>query len=222
MPQQQQTSPAKTAAPKTDQPKAPKGRPAGATLAPDREHPRDRLLETATELFYAQGVHAVGIDKIIAFAGVAKATFYAYFPGKDDLVRAYIENQSRQHRALAEQAAKGSPRETLLAIFEYMGVVAGSPAYRGCPFVNVAAEYPDPRHMVRMAVAHHRSWIRSHFRDLLVAEGHPDPERTADVLMLVRDGLVIGLDLGDTEAVRAVIRDAVTRVLDARDFPRAA
>lgn len=175
---------------------------------------------TATELFYAQGVHAVGVDKIIAFAGVAKATFYAYFPGKDDLVRAYIEDQSRRHRARAEQAAKGSPRDTLLAMFDDMGVVGGSPAYRGCPFVNVAAEYPDPRHMVRIAVANHRAWIRGHFRDLLVADGHPDPERTADLLMLVRDGLAVGLDLGDTDAVRAVIRDAVTRVLDAPGLPQ--
>lgn len=95
------------------------------------ERPRDRPVGTATELFYAQGVHAVGIDKIIAFAGVAKATFYAYFPGKDDLVRAYIEDQSRRHRALAERAAKGSPRDTLLAVFDDMGVVGGSPAYRG-------------------------------------------------------------------------------------------
>ena len=190
------------------------------TIVAGREHPRDRLLETATDLFYAQGVRAVGIDKIIAFAGVAKATFYAYFPGKDDLVRAYIEDQSRRQRALAEQAAQGTPRETLLAIFEHMGVEGASPAYRGCPFVNVAAEYPDPQHMVRMAVANHRAWVRSHFRDLLVADGHPDPERTADVLILVRDGLVIGLDLGDTGAVRAVIRDAVTRVLDAPGFPQ--
>lgn len=180
---------------------------------PLRRNPRDKLLETATQLFYAQGVHAVGIDKIIATAGVAKATFYAHFPGKDDLVRAYVEDQSRQQRALAQKADKGSPRETLMAIFDYMGVVAGSPAYRGCPFVNVAAEYPDPAHPVRIAVADHRAWIRQLFRDLLVADGHPDPERTADVLMLVRDGLVIGLDLGDTEGVRAVIRDAVARAI---------
>lgn len=189
---------------------------------PDRKSPRDKLLETATQLFYAQGIHAVGIDKIIATAGVAKATFYAYFPGKDDLVRAYVQDQSRRHRALAEQAAKGTPRETLMAVFEYLGVVGGSPAYRGCPFVNVAAEYPDPAHLVRIAVADHRAWIRQHLRDLLVADGHPDPERTADILMLVRDGLVIGLDLGDTAGVRAVIRDAVTRVVDAAGFPHAA
>jgi AcrR family transcriptional regulator len=211
VPQQQQTPQKKAAAPKKRR---------TAPLAIDRTHPRDRLLETATELFYLQGVHAVGIDKIIGFAGVAKATFYAYFPGKDDLVRAYIEDQSRQHKALAEQAAKangkGSPRETLMAIFEYMGVVGGTPAYRGCPFVNVAAEYPDPAHMVRMSVAAHRKWIRDHFRDLLEADGHPDPERTADILMLVRDGLVIGLDLGDTATIQAVIRDAVTRVIDGR------
>jgi hypothetical protein len=67
---------------------------------------------------------------------------------------------------------------------------------------------------VRQAVSEHRSWIRGLFRDLLEADGHPDADRTADILMLLRDGLVIGLDLDDPRALTRMIRDAVTRVLD--------
>jgi AcrR family transcriptional regulator len=134
------------------------------------------VLDTAARLFYAEGVHAVGVDRIIAAAGVAKATFYHHFPAKDELVR--------------------------------------EPKYRGCPFVNAAAEYPDPDHPVRQAIAEHRRWFRELLRDLLVADGHPDADRTADIMVALKDGLLVAADLDDP-AHRSLIRDAVTRLLDA-------
>ncbi|WP_327089713.1 TetR/AcrR family transcriptional regulator [Nonomuraea sp. NBC_01738] len=174
---------------------------------------RDRVLDTATRLFYAEGVHAVGIDRIIAEAGVAKATFYHHFPSKDELVRAYIQDQSRRAQNAAAGLRPSTPRANLLSVFDYMGEIGGSPAYRGCPFVNAAAEYPDPAHPVRQAVAEYRAWFRGLVHTQLVAEGHPDPERTADILMVLRDGLVIGCDLDDARELRPLIRDAVLRVL---------
>jgi AcrR family transcriptional regulator len=174
---------------------------------------RARLLETATRLFYAEGVHAVGIDRIIAEAGVAKATFYHHFPTKDQLVRAYLEQQSHLQRAIAASLPETTPRERLLAIFDNVGDLGRDPGYRGCPFVNAAAEYPDPTHPVREAIAEHRRWFRSLLRDLLAADGHPDPGRTADILVALKDGLLVGADLDDP-AARTLIRDAVTRLLD--------
>ncbi|MEV1175146.1 TetR/AcrR family transcriptional regulator [Nonomuraea sp. NPDC049784] len=174
---------------------------------------RTRVLETATRLFYAEGVHTVGIDRIIAEADVAKATFYHHFPSKDDLVRAYVAEQSSLQRALVATMPAGSPRERLQAIFAYMCDFGAGPGYRGCPFVNTAAEYPDPAHPVRQAIAEHRRWNRDLYRDLLAADGHPDAERTADILLLLRDGLVVGFDLDDPDTVRAAIHEALTRVL---------
>jgi AcrR family transcriptional regulator len=174
---------------------------------------RSRLLETAARLFYAEGVHAVGIDRIIAEAGVAKASFYHHFPAKDELVRAYVEEQSRLQRATAAQLPEAAPRDMVLAIFDSIDELGREPSYRGCPFVNAAAEYPDPAHPVRQAIAEHRGWFRELLRDLLVADGHPDAERTADILVALKDGFLVGADLDDP-ARRSLIHDAVTRLLD--------
>jgi AcrR family transcriptional regulator len=174
---------------------------------------RDRVLETATRLFYAEGVHAVGIDRIIAEAGVAKATFYHHFPSKDELVRAYLHEQSQQQRTTAARLPPAAPREMVLAIFDAVGELGRDPSYRGCPFVNAAAEYPDPAHPVRQAIAEHRRWFRGLLRDQLAAGGHPDAERTADLLVALKDGLLVGADLDDP-ARHGLIRDAVTRLLD--------
>jgi AcrR family transcriptional regulator len=174
---------------------------------------RTRLLETATRLFYAEGVHAVGIDRIIAEAGVAKATFYHHFPTKDELVRAYLQQQSQLQRATAAKLPRAAPREMLLAVFDNIGELGRDPGYRGCPFVNAAAEYPDPAHPVRQAIAEHRRWFRELLRGLLAADGHPDPDRTADILVALKDGLLVGADL-DNPARQSLIRDAVTRLLD--------
>jgi AcrR family transcriptional regulator len=187
-----------------------------ATVAEgQRESPaRRRLLDTATRLFYGEGIHAVGIDRIIAEAGVAKATFYKHFPSKDELVRAYVEEQDRLGRALVADLPPRSPRQTLLAIFDLYHQVARQPDFRGCAFINAAAEYPDPASPVRRAVDEHRRWLRAQFRDLLAAEGHPDPRRTADILVLLVDGVLVGSELDSPTRVRTTTRAALTQLLD--------
>jgi AcrR family transcriptional regulator len=179
-----------------------------------RRPARARVLETATRLFYAEGVHAIGIDRIIAEAGVAKATFYHHFPSKDELVRAYVLEQSSGLRAAYAAIDGGSPRATLERIFALMCDFGAGPAYRGCPFINVAAEYPDPAHPVRQAVAEYRRWVRDLYRDLLAADGHPDPERSADMLLLLRDGMSVSFDLDDPAEVRTAVQQTLAGVLD--------
>jgi AcrR family transcriptional regulator len=179
-----------------------------------RRPARTRVLGTATRLFYAEGVHAVGIDRIIAEAGVAKATFYHHFPSKDELVRAYVVEQSAWQQAAIATVEDASPRGRLERIFAAMCDFGTGPAYRGCPFINVAAEYPDPAHPVRQAVTAYRRWLRDLYRDLLAADGHPDPERTADMLLLLRDGLAVSFDLDDPAATRAAAQQTLARVLD--------
>jgi AcrR family transcriptional regulator len=174
---------------------------------------RRRVLDTATALFYAEGVHAVGIDRIIAEAGVAKATFYHHFPAKDELVRAYVERQSQLGQAAIARIGPRSPRTMLLAIFDLIADAAGQPGYRGCPFVNAAAEYPDPASPVRKAVDDHRRWNRDLLRELLAADGHPDAARTADVLVVLSDGLLVSGELDDPTELAALTHDAVARVL---------
>jgi AcrR family transcriptional regulator len=178
----------------------------------DERPARSRLLEAATRLFYAEGVHAVGVDRIIAEAGVAKATFYHHFPGKDDLVRAYVEEQSQIQRARAARLPPAPAGEMVLAIFDIVHEIGQEPDYRGCPFVNAAAEYPDPAHPVRQAIADHRRWFRGLLRDLLVADGHSEAAGTADILVALKDGILVGSYLDESSA-RAITREAVIRVM---------
>jgi AcrR family transcriptional regulator len=177
---------------------------------------RRRVLDTATALFYAEGVHAVGIDRIIAEAGVAKATFYHHFPAKDELVRAYVEQQSQLGQAAIARLGPRSPRTMLLAIFDLIADAARQPGYRGCPFINAAAEYPDPASPVRQAIEKHRRWKRDLLIELLGRDDCRDPERTADILTVLGDGLLVASHLDKPTNLRELIRDAMTAVLDAR------
>ena len=176
---------------------------------------RRRVLDTAARLFYAEGIRAVGIDRIIAEAGVAKATFYSHFPAKDDLVGAYLREQIELQRRAVQglRARELPPREMILTVFDTIGEVGCGPGFRGCAFVNAAAEYPDAGHPVRQVVTEHRHWFRGLLRDLLTAAGDPDADGTAAMLMLVRDGLVVGGQLDDAGEIRALVRTALTRVL---------
>ncbi|GAA4484401.1 TetR/AcrR family transcriptional regulator [Actinoallomurus oryzae] len=175
---------------------------------------RRRILDTAGALFYAEGIHTVGIDRVIAEAGVAKATFYHHFPSKDELVRAYVQEQS--DRVHATTVVRGdTPQERILSVFDDLGDFICGPGFRGCAFVNAAAEYPDPDHPVRRVVAEHRAWFHGILRDLLTEAGRSeaDADRTATMLTMLRDGLVVAGDLDDPAATRALAREAVTRLL---------
>jgi len=191
-----------------------------STTAFDRpgESPaRRRVLDTATTLFYAEGVHAVGVDRIISEAGVAKATFYKHFPSKDGLVHAYLTEQYRAQReaitTLSAASADTPPRDVLARLFALMVEIGRRPGFRGCPFINAAAEFPDASHPVRGTVLDHRAWFRAVLADLSAAAGDPRPRATADVLMLLRDGLAVGCYLDDTDAIARTARDALDRVL---------
>jgi AcrR family transcriptional regulator len=177
---------------------------------------RLRILNKATELFYAEGVRSVGIDRIIAEAEVAKATFYKYFPSKDDLVRAYIEEQDRIGRASLGALAGGpSPIRSLSALFDTISEAAVHPGYRGCPFLNAAAEYPDPDSPVRKAIDDHRRWHRELLRTLLVVARHPDPDNTADVLVALWDGLLVSGHVDDPGRIQFLTRHALAGMLKA-------
>src|SRR5690349_3475722 len=109
-----------------------------ATSLPNARRPsaRDRLLAAADELFYAEGVHTVGIDRIIERAGVAKASLYSAFGSKEELVKAYLEgrHEIRRTRLLAGLQRFADPRERLLGVFDVLGELAGTPGFRGCAF----------------------------------------------------------------------------------------
>lgn len=174
---------------------------------------RHRVLDTATRLFYESGIHAVGIDRIIAEAGVAKATFYKHFPSKDALVVAYLEEQDRLGRAAVAALPGRPPREMIAAIVGRIGAAATAGGFRGCPFLNAASEYPDSASPVRQAVAARRVWYHDTLRDLLADDGDPRPAVTAALLVALSDGLLEIAYLDDPRAVPALVDEAVERLL---------
>ena len=173
-------------------------------------HPKVRLLETASRLFYAEGIHAVGVERLVSEAAVTRATFYRHYPTKDDLVAAYLAETSRQIRAAVAAARAGRPpREGLAETMAVVGDATCGEDFRGCQFLNAAAEYPDPRHRVRAVVDDHRNWFFEVLREQAAALGHPEPDHAARVLVLLRDGALHGGELDDAEKVRTTLRRAV-------------
>ena len=109
-----------------------------APTTANRSSARDRLLDAANELFYEEGVHTVGIDRVIERAGVAKATLYSTFGSKDELIRSYLDSRyaARKERIIKEVASHGTPRDRLLSVFDVLGESISNPGYHGCAFVN--------------------------------------------------------------------------------------
>lgn len=175
---------------------------------------RDRLLTTATTLFYREGIHAVGVDRIISEAGVTRATFYRHFPGKEDLVEAYlgVEDAVIRGAFTAAGEATDDPAELLGLVIEGLAADVARLHTRGCPFINAAAEYPDPESGVRITVGTHREWFRSQLEALLTASGAADPALAAGELVLLRDAAMVGGYLDGWDRVRPAFIAAATRV----------
>lgn len=200
--------------------RAPAGRP--ASKVPMRE----RIVEAATALFYAQGLRAVSAEKIIAQVGITKVTFYRHFPTKDDLIVAYLERRAKWERdaiAHARQSASDVP-DVFRIIAQAIGAESCSPGFRGCPFINAAAEYADPEHPVRRVVDAHRRWFKQTIQDLLDEISIPDSARVADQLVMLRDGAMVSGYLSDPGAVADALRNAGRAVIafNSASWPRPA
>lgn len=180
------------------------------------------MLAAADELFYAEGVHVVGVDRIVERAGVTKASLYNTFGSKDELVRAYLENhfQRRQSRIARILASHTSPRERLLAVFaEVEDLLAGS-AFRGCRFISAAAE-SQPGDAGEVVAEKYRAWLWSLFTDLAKEVGARDPKQVGRQLFLLYDGAAVAARMDqDRGSAAKAVRSAVEALLDAAVSPK--
>jgi AcrR family transcriptional regulator len=159
---------------------------------------RERILTTATALFISTGIRVVGVDRLIDEAGVARATFFRHFPRKDDLVVAFLESQAADARTALTRIRAQEPDGARALLAEIaIGAKAGMDCrgFRGCEFINTAAEYSDPEHPARAVVDGHRAWVRDMMVDALTALGHPTPFATAEVLFTMRTGAIVASSL---------------------------
>jgi AcrR family transcriptional regulator len=175
-------------------------------MAPSESSPRERLLTTARQLFYSEGIHAVPVDRLVTEAGVTRTTFYRHFPAKEDLVEAYLRATDADLRAAVAVALdQPSPHQAAAALFELVGQTTCSAGFRGCHFINASAEYPDPANPVRIAVADHRAWFQETVTQLAAQAGHPDPEHAGRVLVLLHDGALSAAELDNPQQVRETV-----------------
>ena len=174
-----------------------------------------RILETANELFYGDGIRTVGVDRLISSSSVTKATFYKHYGSKDRLITDYVSYRHRMDVDALGTLAESSddPKKVLAALHDAIVEAIASPGFRGCPFINAAAEFPDHDHPVRRAVERHREWYNGVLEQLLRDLGHPLSGDAADDLMLARDGAMTGGYAGDPIAATAALTRAFDRVL---------
>jgi AcrR family transcriptional regulator len=178
---------------------------------------RDRLLVAADELFYAEGVHVVGIDRIVERAGVAKATLYSIFGSKDELVRAYLENHFRQRqRGIGNiLAAHNTPRERLLGIFAEIEAALEGSEFRGCRFISAGAE-ARPGDASEVVADRYRAWLRSLFVELAQAAGAHNAKAVGRQLSLLYDGAAVAARMDqDRRGAATAVHAAAVALLDA-------
>ncbi len=176
-----------------------------------------RILETANELFYDDGIRTVGVDRLISASSVTKATFYKHYGSKDRLIVEYV---AYRHRTavddLADITASANakrPEAALRAVLDAIVAEVSRPGFRGCPFLNAAAEFPEAGDPVRRAVETHREWYVDVLEQLLRDLGHPMSGDAADDLVLARDGAMTGGYAGDPIAATTALARAFERVI---------
>src|ERR1700727_2176379 len=177
---------------------------------------RQRLLAAANELFYAEGVQTVGIDRVVERAGVAKASLYNTFGSKENLVRAYLEGR---HEATVDRLRhsverRSDPRQRLLAVFDAQAEMFAEPSFRGCAFITASAEAPDGG-LIEQAADDYRAEIRSLFTDLAREAGAADPAGLGRQLQLLYDGGGLAARMDRDPDVAVAAKAAAEVLLDA-------
>lgn len=163
-------------------------------------------------------MHGVGVDAVVERAGVAKASLYSHFRGKDDLIRAVLEQADERDVAryrAAMQAAGPDPRARVDALFEALDGLSSHPGFRGCAFVNAGLALPDPRHPAHEVVRRHKRRLRDLLREQVEGLALSDPAASADTLLLLVDAALTAGALRPDEHPALRARDAARRVLDA-------
>ena len=179
---------------------------------------RERLLFSALNLFYGYGIHAVGLDRILADVGVTKTTFYKHFRSKDELVVEAVklrdEWELAKFKAEVIEAGAYDPKATLLAMFDVMHRWFNGPEYRGCLFLTACAEFPSHAHPVHRAAAGHYLKSEGDVRSMAKAAGVDDPETFArQWIALLEGALTYRLLTGEDDAIQ-VVRPLAEELLD--------
>ncbi|WP_085026332.1 TetR/AcrR family transcriptional regulator [Ensifer aridi] len=181
---------------------------------------RNRILETASELFYKQGVRAVGVDLVVEKAGVAKTSLYRHFGTKDDLIAAFLEREDQdfwsQWDSVTNQHRDNAKAE-LDAHLGWIGERVGRPHYRGCPQINVAAEFPDADHPARKIAETHKREMRRRLKLISEQLGAQAPDELAGQLAVLINGAFVSSQIFEPGEATPLLRRAAEALLSASE-----
>jgi AcrR family transcriptional regulator len=193
-----------------------KERAASPVLSRQRSSKRDQLLETAWRLFYRDGYHATGIDRILASAGVAKMTLYKHFRSKEELILAVLEKRSNQFRQSFSrflQSKRGTPEQQLLGVFDWLISWTKSKEFRGCFFQKAMAEYQNLDDPIHQAALAHKAAFRAEIRRLVEEAGLGRPKNLADQLALIVEGAIVSSHALGSPAPAVQAREAARSLI---------
>ncbi|WP_196260863.1 TetR/AcrR family transcriptional regulator [Pelagibacterium limicola] len=177
---------------------------------------KDHLLDIASSLFYAHGIRAVGVDLIVAEAGVAKTSLYRHFRTKDDLIAAFLGREDQQFwqtwQEVADRYADNAGAE-LDAHLEWIGARLARPNYRGCPQINAVAEFSDPKHPARKIAADHKAEMRRRLKTIAVRLGSDRPDELAGQLALLINGAFVSAGMLAPEEAIPLLQNAARLLL---------
>lgn len=178
---------------------------------------RDRLIQTAMDLFYHRGFHAVGLDCILGAVGVTKTTFYNHFESKDDLILEVISRRDdwelETWSRAVEARAGDCPRSQLLAMFDVLDEWFNDPEFQGCIFINAAAEFPSPNDPAHQAAARHKHRVLRRVRDRAEAAGLIDASQFADRYVMILEGAIVVRQVTHDDAAARTARGLVEMLI---------
>ncbi len=177
---------------------------------------RERILATASELFYREGIRAIGVDTVVERSGVSKTSLYRLFESKDALIAAFAAEQDRLFWArwdrIEEQHAD-DPRALLDALLSGIAKRIERPAYRGCPFFNLAAEFPDHNHPGRVIARGNKEEMRARLATIVAKLGAGDPNRVASQIALMINGAYVAGLMDEPADLKGDLVDAAMKLL---------
>lgn len=213
----QDPSPTGRSGPASKHPATTRARAANAAAAEPAPDVRERILDTASRLFYERGVRAVGVDLVVLEAAVAKTSLYRYFPTKDDLIVAFLEREDLDFWATWDGVAAQFPDDPageLDAHMRWIGERLARSNYRGCPQINVAAEFAEQDHPARQVSQRHMQALRGRLLDIARRLNAPQPEQLAAQLAVLVNGAFVSSGLLGADEATAVLRSALKALLD--------
>lgn len=199
--------------------KSAKARSSEAVASTPTESVRDRILNTARDLFYRNGINSVGVDTVVAQSGVAKTSLYRWFPSKDALIVAVLEKEAEDRWAGWDYTAARSgtdPRERLRAQLAGIVKFVTGPKYRGCPFMNVTAEFADAQHPARQVAREIMEELRRRVRALVNDLNVPDPQTLTEQLVMLIDGAFSSAQVFGKEGPHLLLVAAADALVDAQ------